>query len=155
MNRLDKVVVFRPLGDKELRRILDLELQYVQRRVFQSNPERTFIFTLSEPAKTYLLSEGTDIKYGARHLKRAIERLLVQPLSNLIATQQVRGGDWIKVDLEESTSRLAFVREAESLPTHVMAEMAGTTALLGLSAAASRSVTSEPARLPQRTLRRN
>jgi ATP-dependent Clp protease ATP-binding subunit ClpA len=155
MNRLDKVVVFRPLGERELRRILDLELQYVQRRVFQSNPERTFIFTLSEPAKTYLLSEGTDMKYGARHLKRAIERLLVQPLSNLIATQQVRGGDWIKVDLEDSSSRLAFVREAESLPTHVMAEMAGTTALLGLSAAASRSVASEPARLPQRTLRRN
>ncbi|MBL8296050.1 MAG: ATP-dependent Clp protease ATP-binding subunit [Bryobacterales bacterium] len=154
MNRLDKVVVFRPLGDSELRRILDLELQYVQRRVFQSNPERTFVFTLSDPAKQHLLAEGTDMKYGARHLKRAIERLLVQPLSNLIATRQVRNGDWVKVDFNDCDSSLAFLREAECLPTHVMAEMAGTTAMMGLSAAVARNASMEANRMPQRTLRR-
>jgi len=154
MNRLDKVVVFRPLGGTELRRILDLELQYVQRRVFQSNPERTFVFTLSDPAKDHLLNEGTDMKYGARHLKRAIERLLVQPLSNLIATKQVRSGDWVKVDFSDCDSRLAFLREAESLPTHVMAEMAGTTAMMGLSAAVARNASLDVNRMPQRTLRR-
>ncbi|MCC6585476.1 MAG: ATP-dependent Clp protease ATP-binding subunit [Bryobacterales bacterium] len=153
MNRLDKVVVFKPLGDTELQRILDLELQYVQRRVFQSNPERTFVFTLTDPAKKHLLTEGTDTKYGARHLKRAIERLLVQPLSNLIATQQVRGGDWVKVEFDDCGSRLAFQREAESLPTHVMAEMAGTTAILGLSAAVARTATIDSVR-PQTRLRR-
>jgi ATP-dependent Clp protease ATP-binding subunit ClpA len=154
MNRLDKVVVFRPLGDSELRRILDLELQYVQRRVFQSNPERTFVFTLSDPAKQHLLTEGTEMKYGARHLKRAIERLLVQPLSNLIATKQVRNGDWVKIDFDESDSRLAFLREAECLPTHVMAEMAGTSAIMGLGAAVARNASMEANRMPQRTLRR-
>ena len=58
------------------------------------------MFTLSDTSKDFLLTEGTDLKYGARHLKRAIERLLVQPISNLIATDQVRGGDWIRVDFD-------------------------------------------------------
>ena len=63
-----------------------------------------------------MLTEGTDMKYGARHLKRAIERLLVQPMSNLIATDQVRGGDWIRVDFDEANKNLCFAREAEGLP---------------------------------------
>ena len=57
-----------------------------------------FVFTLTEEAKDFLLREGTDMKYGARHLKRAVDRILVHPLSNLIATGQVRGGDLIRVD---------------------------------------------------------
>jgi len=90
MNRLDKVVVFKPLGDSELKKILDIELNMVQQRIFNSSPDRAFIFHASEAAKSFLLREGTDVKYGARHLKRAIERLLVQPMSNLIATEQVK-----------------------------------------------------------------
>ena len=76
-------------------------------------------------AKKRLLQEGTDAKYGARHLKRAIERLLVQPVSNLIATEQVRGGDSIRVDLDQSLSRLKFTRESEGLPSQVMAALTG------------------------------
>src|SRR5262249_5956579 len=98
MNRLDKIVTFRPLSREQLRRILDIELKMVQQRIF-STSERSFVFKATDSAKDFLLREGTDLKYGARHLKRAIERLLVQPLSNLIATEQVRGGDWIRVDL--------------------------------------------------------
>ena len=63
------------------------------------------------------------MKYGARHLKRAIERLLVQPMSNLIATDQVRGGDWIRVDFDESQRSLTFFKEAEGLPVHAMADL--------------------------------
>ncbi len=80
MNRLDKVVTFQPLGEKELRKILDIELGMVQQRVFASAPEAAFVFTVSEAAREFLLKEGTDFKYGARHLKRSIERLLVHPL---------------------------------------------------------------------------
>src|SRR5438309_2436362 len=71
MNRLDKVVVFKPLGDSELKKILDIELNMVQQRIFNSSPDRAFIFHASEAAKSFLLREGTDVKYGARHLKRA------------------------------------------------------------------------------------
>ncbi len=123
MNRLDKVVVFKPLGDAELKRILDIELNMVQQRIFNSSPDRAFIFHASDTAKQYLLREGTDVKYGARHLKRAIERLLVQPMSNLIATEQVRAGDWLKIDFGAVPEHLIFLKEAEGLPIRTMAEL--------------------------------
>jgi ATP-dependent Clp protease ATP-binding subunit ClpA len=125
MNRLDKVVTFQPLGERELRKILDIELGMVQQRVFASTPEGAFVFTVSEAAREFLLSEGTDIKYGARHLKRAIERLLVQPMSNLIATDQVRGGDLIRVGRFDGAAELSFECEAQGLPVQAMAEIVG------------------------------
>ncbi len=123
MNRLDKVVTFHPLGSDELRKILDIELNLVQQRIFNASAERAFVFTLSDASKDFLLAEGTDMKYGARHLKRAIERLLVQPMSNLIATEQVRGGDWVRVDFDAEDKKLTFSREAEGLPVQEMAEL--------------------------------
>jgi len=123
MNRLDKVVTFHPLGTGELRRILDIELNMVQQRIFNTSPEKSFVFKASDEAKEFLLREGTDIKYGARHLKRAIERLLVQPMSNLIATDQVRGGDCVYVDFDSEHNTLTFVKEAEGLAVHAMADM--------------------------------
>jgi ATP-dependent Clp protease ATP-binding subunit ClpA len=117
------VVVFRPLGENELRRILDIELNQVQQRIFDASGANSFVFSLTEMAKQHLLDEGTDIKYGARHLKRAIEKLLIQPLSNLIATEQVHGGDWVRVDYSNELSEPHFVKEAEGLPAHAMAEM--------------------------------
>src|SRR6187399_2177104 len=88
MNRIDKVVVFRSLREVQLRQILDLELEQVQNRIMKS-AEAKFVFQCSDRAKQLLLDEGIDLKYGARHLKRAIERFLVFPLSNLVATNQV------------------------------------------------------------------
>ena len=63
------------------------------------------------------------MKYGARHLKRAIDRALVHPMSNLIATQQVRGGDLIKVDFDSDNSQLTFAKEAEDMPAYAMVQM--------------------------------
>ncbi|MDQ2712409.1 MAG: AAA family ATPase [Acidobacteriota bacterium] len=125
MNRIDKVVVFKPLGEPELRRILDLELAQVQNRIFTSPSEKSFVLTVSESGKDFLLSEGTDVKYGARHLKRAIERLLVHPLSNLIATSQVATGDWIKADFDSERKCLLFTAEEENLSMHTMFSMIG------------------------------
>jgi ATP-dependent Clp protease ATP-binding subunit ClpB len=123
MNRLDKVVTFQPLGARELKKILDIELNLVQQRVFNTSPDRAFVFTVSDESKDFLLEQGTDLKYGARHLKRAIERLLVQPMSNLIATEQVRGGDWVRVDFDREFQGLRFAREAEGLPIGEMARL--------------------------------
>jgi ATP-dependent Clp protease ATP-binding subunit ClpA len=131
MNRLDKIVTFQPLGAEQLRKILDIELNQVQQRIFNSaaagGAERAFVFTLSDPSKDFLLAEGTDMKYGARHLKRAIERLLVQPMSNLIATDQVRGGDWVRIDFDSEAKALRFAREAEGLPVGEMARLVDTS----------------------------
>ena len=56
-----------------------------------------FIFECTDDAKEFLLGEGIDLKYGARHLKRSIERFLVYPLSNLVATQQIETGDFVSI----------------------------------------------------------
>lgn len=140
MNRLDKVVVFRPLGEAELRRILDIELNQVQQRIFNSGGDCCFVFSVTEKAKDYLLAEGTDMKYGARHLKRAIERHLVHPMSNLLASGQVYSGDWIRVDYDTAGGCMTFVKEAEGLPVHAMAEIIDTSIMLPLSNAAGAAV---------------
>jgi ATP-dependent Clp protease ATP-binding subunit ClpA len=123
MNRLDKVVVFNPLGRNELQKILDLELGLLQQRILASPSTMPFVFRMTNEAKSYVLREGTDMKYGARHLKRAIERELVHPMSNLIASDQIRGGDLIRVAYDEAADRLDFVREAEELPVYELSSM--------------------------------
>jgi ATP-dependent Clp protease ATP-binding subunit ClpA len=127
MNRIDKVVVFRPLGSDELHRILNIELNMLQQRIFNSATTTPFVFNLTAQAKEFLLREGTDMKYGARHLKRAIERSLVHPLSNLIASDQIRGGDLIKVDYDGECPLLSFTKEAEEMPAYAMVQMIDTT----------------------------
>jgi ATP-dependent Clp protease ATP-binding subunit ClpB len=127
MNRIDKTVVFRPLGQVELRKILDLELSILQQRVFNSPSAVPFGFSLTETAKEYVLREGTDVKYGARHLKRAIERSLVHPMSNLIATAQVRTGDLLKVDFDPAINNMVFFKEAEDVPAYALAQLVGAS----------------------------
>ena len=111
MNRIDKVVVFRSLKEHHLRRILDIELASVQDRITESAGTK-FIFECSDAAKEFLLGEGIDLKYGARHLKRSIERFLVYPLSNLVATQQVETGDFVMVDFDDDKGQLNFTKQS-------------------------------------------
>ena len=144
MNRLDKVVTFQPLGTEQLKRVLDIELNLVQQRIFNTSADRAFVFTLSDQSKDFLLTEGTDLKYGARHLKRAIERLLVQPMANLIATEQVRGGDWVRVDFDEEANMLRFSRECEGLPVQEMVRLVDTSATMPMVAAAAGSAAEAP-----------
>ena len=111
MNRIDKVVVFRSLKEHHLRAILDLELQGVQDRIMMSAGTK-FVFQCTDEAKDMLLHEGIDYKYGARHLKRSIERFLVYPLSNLVATGQIGLGDLVQVGLDHVSKRLVFSKKS-------------------------------------------
>lgn len=120
INRIDKIAVFRPLGKAELRSILNLELRQVQQRILHTPAEKPFGFRTTDAAKTFLLTEGTDMKYGARHLKRTIERLLVHPLSNLIASEQISAGDWIELDFDDEEQKLRFAKIGEGLALHTM-----------------------------------
>ena len=107
MNRIDKVVVFHSLNERHLRQILDLELRSLQERIMRSARTK-FSFNCSDSVKELLLREGMDSRYGARHLKRSIERLLVMPMSNLVASGQVHLGDSIYLDLDHSGSDISF-----------------------------------------------
>jgi ATP-dependent Clp protease ATP-binding subunit ClpA len=114
MNRLDKVVVFHPLQRTQLEQVLDIELTMVQQRVLET-ARGQFLFRVTEPGRNFLLREGTDQRYGARHLKRAIERHVVYPMANLLATEQVHSGDLICIDWHSEEDRLNFVREGENV----------------------------------------
>src|ERR1700726_3776352 len=114
MNRLDKVVVFHPLRREQLQEVLDIELGRVQQRVLDT-AKGQFLFRVTEAGRDFLLQEGTDQRYGARHLKRAIERHIVYPLANLLATEQVHLGDLVCIDWNKQQDCLSFVREGENL----------------------------------------
>lgn len=119
MNRIDKVVTFSALSESSLEKILHLELDAVQQRCAMAaisakhKDTPRFMFCLSKPARQLLLEEGTDAKYGARQLKRAIEKHLVLPLASLITSGQLRPGDLLRVGREGS--KLTFRREDSRL----------------------------------------
>src|SRR5436305_1242187 len=104
MNRIDKTVVFKTLRSEHLQQILEIELGMVQQRILMASATNQFVFSCTPRVKNFLLHEGTDPKYGARHLKRAIERHVVFQLANLVATSQVELGDFVRIDLSPEGS---------------------------------------------------
>jgi ATP-dependent Clp protease ATP-binding subunit ClpB len=123
MNRIDKVVVFKTLRPEHLEQILEIELGLVQQRILQATGNNQFVFSCTPVVKQFLLREGTDPKYGARHLKRAIERHVVFPLANLVATGQVKLGDFVRIDMTDKG--MVFVKEAEGALVPVLLEKYG------------------------------
>lgn len=111
MNRLDKIVVFNTLRPQHLEQVLELELAKVQQRITQAAGPTHFTFRCSPEVKQWLLREGTDPRYGARHLRRVIERSIVYALANLVATNQVITGDRININLNPDGT-LAFIKAA-------------------------------------------
>jgi ATP-dependent Clp protease ATP-binding subunit ClpB len=130
MNRLDKVVVFHPLQREQLQEVLDIELGEVQQRVLDT-AKGQFLFRVTDAGRHFLLQEGTDQRYGARHLKRAIERHVVYPLANLLATDQVTLGDLVRIDWDEIHKQLTFVREGEGALVQAATQGAGGKAASG------------------------
>jgi ATP-dependent Clp protease ATP-binding subunit ClpB len=127
MNRIDKSVVFRTLRSEHLQQILEIELGMVQQRILTASAMNQFVFSCTPKVKSFLLHEGTDPKYGARHLKRAIERHIVFQLANLVATGQVRLGDFVRIDLSPE-GKLMFIKEAENAMVPMLLERQGAAA---------------------------
>jgi ATP-dependent Clp protease ATP-binding subunit ClpB len=109
MNRLDRMVVYKRLTDESMRQILELELQAVQKRILKLNQCR-FVMRYTDDARRFLMAKGTSARYGARELKRTIERYVVLPLSNLIATRQVKEGDILLTDMAGNQDELVFMK---------------------------------------------
>src|ERR1700681_918948 len=127
MNRIDKSVVFRTLRSEHLQQILEIELGMVQQRILMASAVNQFVFSCTPKVKSFLLHEGTDPKYGARHLKRAIERHIVFQLANLVATGQIKLGDFIRIDLSPE-GKLMFIKEAENAMVPMLLERQGAAA---------------------------
>jgi ATP-dependent Clp protease ATP-binding subunit ClpB len=151
MNRIDKVVVFRSLRDEHLTQILDIELNSVQERIMRGSGDK-FVFKCTEAAKKFLLDEGIDFKYGARHLKRSIERFLVFPLSNLVATGQIGLGDLLVVDYSPEVGKLTFSKETSGalLPDYEAAHAAQEAHEADESLNASAAAQPAPARAKEK-----
>ncbi len=104
LNRLDDVVVFHPLGKEHIAQIVDVLLQEVQKRL----AEEELTLRLTEPASEFLVKHGYDEAYGARPLKRAIQRYIEDPLSEKILLSEFSRGDEIEVDVAPDGDRLEF-----------------------------------------------
>jgi len=115
LNRIDRTVVFRPLDAADLERVLEIELDRVYARLLQASGGHRFAFHLTPAAKQFLLADGLDLRYGARHLRRSIERHLVAPLAHLMATGQTSAGDSLTVDLSEHGPQFLFLKDKPSL----------------------------------------
>lgn len=113
MNRLDKIVVFHSLNREQLAEVLQIELAQLQQRVLET-ANGQFLFRVTDAGREFILHEGTDRRYGARHLKRAIERHVVFPLANLLATGQVQAGDLLSIDWDPRVGGLVFWKEDEA-----------------------------------------
>ena len=144
MNRIDKTVVFKTLKGEHLEQILEIELGMVQQRILQATGNAQFVFSCTSKVKKFLLQEGTDNRYGARHLKRAIEKNVVFPLANLVATGQLKLGDFVRIDMQEN--KLSFIKEAEGALVPVLLEKYGQEVGSGGAAAAARPARSASAK---------
>jgi ATP-dependent Clp protease ATP-binding subunit ClpB len=110
LNRLDEIIVFHALSEKHLKDIVDIQLAGLRARL----AERHIVLELTDEARTRLVREGYDPNYGARPLKRAIQREIETPLAKRILAGEVRAGQIIQVDAEKSGSGLVF--EAKTRP---------------------------------------
>jgi ATP-dependent Clp protease ATP-binding subunit ClpB len=111
LNRVDDVVIFRPLGEEQLSHIVDLRLTDLRKLL----EPRKITLELTEGARHQLLLTGYDRQYGARPLKRAIQRLIQDPLAIKILDGEVLHGDHIRVDADPLKNRLLFEVEGRTV----------------------------------------
>src|SRR3954462_3156937 len=109
LNRVDDIIIFRPLGKSEIEHIIDLQLHRLEHLL----GERKLTFELTPPAREVLATEGYDPAFGARPLKRAIQRLLQNPLALAVLQGRFSEGDHIVVD-KDLKGELTFRKASES-----------------------------------------
>ncbi|MBO5005200.1 MAG: ATP-dependent Clp protease ATP-binding subunit, partial [Clostridia bacterium] len=98
LNRIDEIVVFEQLDNNQLLEIIELMLSETKLVLSDKN----IIMNVSDEAKNFILQKGTDVKYGARPLRRAIQRYVEDELSDLILKQELQNGATVNIDLENN-----------------------------------------------------
>ena len=107
LNRIDEIVLFHPLAREHLKRIVDIQMEQVRKRM----AERKIEIELTDAAKEYLVNEGYDATYGARPLKRTIQRLILDPLALQVLEGKFADGDTVVVDLDAARGKIVFYKE--------------------------------------------
>jgi ATP-dependent Clp protease ATP-binding subunit ClpB len=108
LNRIDDIVLFRPLGKDQIEHIIDLQMQHLLKRL----GERKIHLHLSAAAKALLFREGYDPAFGARPMKRAIQRLIQDPLALKLLDGEIQPGDEVNADVDKKTDEMKFERKA-------------------------------------------
>jgi ATP-dependent Clp protease ATP-binding subunit ClpB len=104
LNRVDDIVIFRPLGVAQMAKILELRIAEVSKLL----EERQISLELTEPARQLILAAGSDAAYGARPLKRALQRMIQDPLAIKILNGEVLYGAHVRIDVDRKTNQLKF-----------------------------------------------
>jgi len=104
LNRVDDIVIFRPLGAAQMTQILELRLNEVRKLL----EDRQISLELTEPARQLILAAGSDAAYGARPLKRALQRMIQDPLAIKILNGEVLHGAHVRIGVDRKTNQLKF-----------------------------------------------
>jgi ATP-dependent Clp protease ATP-binding subunit ClpB len=108
LNRLDEIIVFHALSEEHLKQIVEIQLAGLRARL----EERHIQLELTDAARTRLVRTGYDPNYGARPLKRAIQREIETPLAKRILAGEIRGGQTVRIDADPSDPGLTFYVES-------------------------------------------
>ncbi|MGI9071129.1 MAG: ATP-dependent chaperone ClpB [Bryobacteraceae bacterium] len=108
LNRLDEIIVFHALSEEHLKQIVEIQLAGLRARL----EERHVRLELTDAARTHLVRTGYDPNYGARPLKRAIQREIETPLAKRILAGEIRGGQTVRIDADPANSGLTFYVES-------------------------------------------
>jgi ATP-dependent Clp protease ATP-binding subunit ClpB len=112
LNRVDEIIVFHALSEEHLKQIVEIQLGYLRRRL----AERHIQVELTDAARSYLVRIGYDPTYGARPLKRAIQKEVETPLARLLRKGEMRDGESVLVDYDAARGTLQFTSLEEAVP---------------------------------------
>ena len=115
INRIDAVVTYQPLGAQALTSILDQQIQELQAHLDKRLGERTFYLEIPQRTRRFLLERGTSEEYGARELKRTLQRQLIQPLACLLAAGEIEPGASIRADVAPRKNKLIMLDITEQV----------------------------------------
>ena len=104
LNRVDDMVIFRPLGHAQLEAILELRLAEVGKLL----EDRQISLELTPSARELILASGSDVAYGARPLKRALQRMVQDPLAIKILNGEILHGAHVRIDVDRKSNELHF-----------------------------------------------
>jgi ATP-dependent Clp protease ATP-binding subunit ClpB len=104
LNRVDDMVIFRPLGHSQLEAILELRLAEVGKLL----EDRQISLELTPSARELILASGSDVAYGARPLKRALQRMVQDPLAIKILNGEILHGSHVRIDVDRNSDKLSF-----------------------------------------------